>query len=54
LCCILDSSVTVSFVSITKGTWEDDIEMDLKEMESEGCEQDDEPPGFLEYNFFTT
>jgi len=29
-------SVSPSFVSIIKGTWEDDIEMDLKEIESGG------------------
>jgi hypothetical protein len=29
-------SVSPSFVSIVKGTWEDDIEMDLKEIKSEG------------------
>jgi hypothetical protein len=47
-------SVFPSFLSITKGTWVDDVEVDLKEIESEGCEQDNELPGFLEYNFLTT
>jgi len=33
---LLAVSVWPSFVSTVKGIWEDDIEMDLKEIESDG------------------